>query len=88
MRSWTEPEWDELQRSWMLALGEYRAGLCPRGCGHQMRDTISDERTGPTFQVPPPARCRACDAIASAQSAFKNPRPEAVLWHAVKGAKR
>jgi hypothetical protein len=81
-----EPEWDELQRSWMLALGEYRAGLCPCGCGHPMRDTISSEATGPAFHVPPPARCRARDALVQAQAVFKNPRPEAVLWHVRKGA--
>lgn len=83
-----EPEWDEDERAWMLALGEYRASLCPCGCGHPMRDTISDERTGPKFHVPPPARCRARDALIQAQDAFKNPRAEAVLWHVAKGAKR
>jgi hypothetical protein len=28
----TEPEWDELERSWMLALEKYEATLCPL-CG-------------------------------------------------------
>lgn len=76
-----EPEWDDEQRGWMLALSEYRASLCPCGCGY-----LSDETRGAAnedrFTVPPPYRCYARDAMVEAQEAFKNPRPQAVLWTA------
>lgn len=68
----------------MLALAQYRDGLCPCGCGHMARDTLSHERDGPTFRVGPPVRCRARDALLIAQEHFKNPRPQAVLWRAEK----
>lgn len=78
-----EPEWDAEQRAWMLALSEYRAGLCPGGCGYQMAETRGDANED-KYTVPPPARCHACDALAAAQEDFKNPRPQAVMWHVTK----
>ncbi len=78
MSSWTESEWDEEQQGWMLALSEYRAGVCNQ-CGHHLRDTTDETHD---WLVPPPARCFACDAIAQAQQADKRLRPEALLWRA------
>lgn len=86
--SWTESEWDDDERGWMLALSEFRASRCPCGCGHPTRDTLSPEQTGPTFTAAIAGRCRARDALLMAQAGFKNPRPEAVLWHTVKEARR
>lgn len=79
-----EPEWDDEQRGWILALAEYRAGLCPGGCGYQLADTRGDANED-KFTVPTPSRCHACDALAIAQENFtKNPRPRAVMWHVTK----
>lgn len=88
VRSWTEPEWDEKQTAWMLALSEYRASRCPCGCGHAARDTLSSEETGPTFTAKMSGRCRARDALLMAQGMFKNPRPEAMLWHTEMGGRK
>jgi hypothetical protein len=79
-----EPEWDEHEQGWALALAFYRDSLCPCGCGHPARDTLAPESAGHTWHVPPPVRCMARDALAQAQAQFSNPRPEAVLWRVEK----
>lgn len=74
--SWPEPEWDEEQQGWMLALSEYRAGMCT-GCGLPLRES-TDEKYD--FVVPPPTRCWGCDAVSLAQNKDKRDRPEALRW--------
>lgn len=64
----------------MLALSEYRASLCPCGCGHPARETLAQEGTH-RWHVPPPSRCGARDAMALAQTT-EYERPSALLWHA------
>ena len=45
----TEPRWTDRDVAELLALAEYRASLCPCGCGFQFKDTTSHESTGPEF---------------------------------------
>lgn len=55
--STSEPRWTELDRAELLALAEYRAGLCPL-CGRPIRVCTSHEETGPAFEADYTA-CRA-----------------------------
>ncbi|HEX5996944.1 MAG TPA: hypothetical protein VFY84_17515 [Jiangellales bacterium] len=73
-----ETEWDETEQGWMLALAEYRASLCPCGCGHKAADTLAMEGTH-QWRVRK-VRCHARDQLAVAQNAYNGQRPEAVLW--------
>jgi len=78
-------EWDEGQRAIMAALAEYRAGMCPCGCGHQMADTTASEGTV-KFTVPTPTACLARLKLTAAQKKYAEfEAPNALLWHAVKG---
>lgn len=80
-----EAEWDDEQRAIMAALAEYRAGMCPCGCGHRMSDTTAAEGTV-KFSVPTPNACLARLKLAEAQKKYAEfSSPEALLWHAVKG---
>lgn len=74
-----ETEWTEEEQDWMLALSEYRASLCPCGCGHPLRETAAQEGTH-EWTVPPPVRCLARDALSIAQNTAQRDRPEALLW--------
>lgn len=80
-----EPEWTEQDRAEALALAEYRAGLCPCGCGHRLADTTAPEATGPTF-VPVQVTCNARMALLEAQRGAEEARgtenAPARLWAA------
>lgn len=76
-----EPEWSEQDQAWMLALAEYRAGLCP-ACGQELRVCADPEGDG-NWTVPPPTRCHATTAMSIAQKSYADSlQPEALLWHA------
>lgn len=79
-----EPEWTEQDVAEVLAFAEYRAGLCPGGCGHLLEDTTTHEDTGPEF-VATATTCRACAARLEAQRAKSdgkaaNPDAVARIW--------
>lgn len=90
-----EPEWDEQERGWMLALADLEAAECP-GCGGDLEETAAPEnnrdnpqRTG-EYEVGAPHRCHRCTELARAQDAASNPPqgraphpfPSALLWSA------
>lgn len=81
MSSHAEPEWDDTERAWMLALEEYRTTvLCPCGCGFP-KEISQDPRTEFAVSVPPPTRCHIRTALAEAQKDSEDrPTPEALLW--------
>lgn len=60
----TEPEWDEDEQNWMLALAECRDLTCS-GCGGWLPETTTVEAE--RWTVPPPTRCGKCTAIGIAQ---------------------
>lgn len=73
-----EPEWDETQRAWLLALSAYEADTC-QGCRGQLSETTGqdDEGRPVRYQVDDPHRCRQCTALAVAQrEAQKAERPD------------
>lgn len=74
-----EPEWDDLQSGWMLALAEYRAGRCD-GCGGQLEETTTHE----TWDALPPLRCHKCTVIAIAQEGHDHKHVTALRWGAVR----
>lgn len=68
-----EPEWDDAQRAWMLALAHYEAGLCHR-CGHHLADTTDpdtepDNRDASRMWVveQPPVECYSCRVLVQAE---------------------
>jgi hypothetical protein len=86
----TEPEYDEHDRAWMLALSAYRAAHCPH-CGGALHET-----TDPANEFAYHAdsiRCFKCTALAkSADALTKGPmpaqHPQAVLHRAEFRAQR
>lgn len=75
----------------MLALAEYRASMCPCGCGHLMADTTAAEGSV-RFQVPTPQVCLARLKLAETQKTYADAAAqgrafptEVYLWQAVKG---
>lgn len=75
-----EPEWDEQDQRWALALDLYESQVGP--CGHYLPRTASadaEER----YHSPEPNRCHACTAIAvRAESYVDSPQARALLFQA------
>jgi hypothetical protein len=73
-----EPEWDERERGWALALLAYEAALCP-GCREPLSETTKAENEG--RYVPGPAvRCHRCTATEQASVTYReSPQPRALL---------
>jgi hypothetical protein len=76
-----EPEWDDQQQGWMLALAALEDGLCPI-CGRPKR-ICSDPDSEGRWQVPAPTRCHATTALVIARQQYlKQPQAEALLFTA------
>lgn len=77
-----EPEWDDEQQGWMIALGVYRADL--HTCGHPLSET-TDPANENAYTADLPTRCHACTALDVKQQEYKDAQhPGALLWRAVK----
>lgn len=67
-----EPEWDDAQRAWMLALGVYEQSLCRR-CGHNLHDTLDPDTSGTMLAsrewVAEESQCFGCTALAVSEQA-------------------
>lgn len=79
-----EPTWTEQDRAEALALAEYRASLCPGGCGFGVDETTTHEDHGPEFTATK-TTCRACASRLEAQRAVNdgeksNPDAAARIW--------
>lgn len=62
--TYTEPEWDDEQRGWVLALLEAEAGECS-GCGGNLDDTMHpDAEEAWVGEIA--GRCHRCTALAVA----------------------
>lgn len=86
--SHVEPEWDETERAWMLALSEWREKhLCPL-CGWP-KSICQDPRNEGRF-IAEGTRCYVTTAMRHAQEAARNPgdgvqasaHQDAVAWSA------
>ena len=77
-----EPEWDEQEQAWMLALAEFEdEELCPV-CGGPRSVCQAPENEG-RFSVPPPTRCFVATAIADAREPYqKAKQPQALMFGA------
>ncbi len=73
-----EPEWDDQQQGWMLALQHYRNGLCP-SCGLPREECMALANDG-RFKATA-MRCHATTArIIEAERYKDNPQPDALLY--------
>lgn len=63
-----EPLYLDRDRAELLALAEYRAGLCPR-CGAPLEECTAPEKTGPRFRAER-IRCQRTDAVLGAQQSL------------------
>ena len=66
-----ESEWNDQDRTELLAYLEYEKALCPCGCGHLYEDTTSNWETGPEFAVTR-ITCRARAALLEEQRAAED----------------
>ena len=76
-----EPEWDEQEQAWILALAEVRSWLCPCGCGQDRREAWDPAAEGKWRATV--TRCHARTAISAAMKPYaESPQPEALLFGA------
>ena len=83
-----ESEWLPQDRAEALALAEYRASLCPLGCGQPLAESTSHYTVGPEYDATA-TTCRACAAREEAQRAEADRFPDATarLWHVTRTPK-
>jgi hypothetical protein len=74
-----EPEWDDAQEAWFLALAEYRASRCPCGCGQPVAESTAIENDGRYKATANRCHARAALAIEAGRYA-KDPHPETLLY--------
>lgn len=74
-----EPRWTEQDRAEVLALAEYRASLCPCGCGYPVADTTAHWEVGPEYDATH-TTCRARAALVEAQNAAAENKRDTSSW--------
>jgi hypothetical protein len=62
-----EPEFDDEDRGWFMALAMCRRLTCP-GCGHWLPESTALDATD--YQVDAPWQCGACSMLAFKQDAY------------------
>lgn len=75
-----EPEWDDEQQDWMLALALAEADECP-GCHGRLSETTLPENDG-EYLPDAPTRCHRCTALGIAADHIregKSPQPQALF---------
>ena len=79
-----EPEWDDVEVGWMLALQDYRdTTLCPCGCGWPA-EISQDPMTEFRVRVSS-VRCHVRTQMSRAQAEYREQsgaRPDGLLWRA------
>ncbi len=84
----TEPRWTPEDMAWALAWIAEQADLCP-GCRLPLSETTAMRDGEPvhTYTVDLPRVCRACEALAKRQDAYRkkypDPHPHTKIWEAV-----
>lgn len=81
-----EPEWDEQERAWMLALEAYRRGRCTR-CGGNLAET-TDVRNDDAYHVLAPIQCHRCAAFARADDQYREHQHPLSLMHRIELRRR
>jgi len=85
-----EPEWDQLEQGWMLALGELEAATCD-GCGHYLDETLPPASEPEDWTLLPPMRCSVCTLLAMEQESYAKAETKhlhALRWRAIRKRKR
>lgn len=70
VRSCPEPEWDDLQQGWMLALALWDSTRC-EGCGGDLRETTTHEY----WRASVAAQCHRCESIGAKQEKYAKDYP-------------
>lgn len=81
-----DPAWTEQDRAEALALTDFRASLCPGGCGQPVAESTSHWETGPQYEAKS-TTCRACAELGEAQRGKNDANPDgaaARLWRITK----
>lgn len=81
-----EPEWDDAEQAWMLALNLWRESRCT-GCGGDLAETTADENDGSpgngAYLPLHPIRCHRCTALSAVEKAYSQnpltPHPHALM---------
>jgi hypothetical protein len=87
VRSTVEPEWDDVEQQWMLALAAYRSQELCSLCGMQ-KSICQDPQTEFRVHVDDPARCHVTTAIRRKQAerhsmyGTTGKHEDALLWSA------
>lgn len=83
----TEPEWDEQERAWALALAAFEDSLCPL-CGRPLAICSAPEAEG-RVTVPAPTRCHVTTAVELARRPYRDDKkvsqPGALMFTASVG---
>lgn len=80
-----EPEWDDTQRAWMVALAVLEAAACRR-CGGDLAETTDYDAF--VWEEQPPTVCLRCVALhASVDKHAKHPMAAGMI-HQVKARRR
>lgn len=73
-----EPEWDDLEQGWMVALAAWRDMRC-KGCGGDLAVTTDPANEG-RFQPALPVQCFRCEAFSRSHQAYADePHPHTLL---------
>jgi hypothetical protein len=80
--STVEPEWDEVEQGWMLALSLYRDRRCP-GCGGDI-DVTTNPENEEQYRHELPLQCFRCVAFAQAHKAYDDQLYPMSLIHLVR----
>ncbi len=76
-----EPEWDDVEQGWMLALDLYRRGQCGR-CGGDLHETL-DPRNEGGYRLLPPVQCHRCTALGVSEESYRDHPHTQALMHLV-----
>lgn len=76
-----ETEWDASERGWMLALVEYRKGLCQQ-CGGLLKET-TDPKNEDGYKHLPPVCCERCKEFERARRDYEEDPFPYTLMHRV-----
>lgn len=76
-----EPEWDEQEQGWMLALRLHRRGCCPN-CNGNLEITTAAENEE-RFKALPPLQCFRCLALSRSHEEWQDEKHPMSYLHLV-----
>lgn len=76
-----EPEWDDVEQAWMLALALYRRTRCGR-CGGDLVET-TDSRNEGRYVPLLPVQCHRCVGLEQSEDGYREAPHPYTLMHRV-----